>query len=104
MSRKDNCLNNSVMESFFGTLKEECVGEIVYSSHDEASLEIFTYIEIYYNRIRRHSTLGCMSPLHYEQMEDLPNVTFDVVRSPQLSPLETLRKRHCWQTSQACIA
>jgi putative transposase len=63
------------MESFFGTLKEECVGKIVYSSHDEARLELFTYIETYYNRIRRHSTLGYMSPLHYEQMGDLPNVT-----------------------------
>lgn len=63
------------MESFFSTLKEECVGEIVYASHDEARLELFTYIETYYNRIRRHSTLGYVSPLYYEQMGDLTNVT-----------------------------
>ena len=56
------------MESFFGTLKEECVGEIIYSSHDEARLSLFTYMEVYYNRVRRHSTLGYMSPFNYERM------------------------------------
>ncbi len=56
------------MESFVGTLKNECVGSTVYSSHDEARLELFTYIEVYYNRVRRHSTLGYVSPLNYEQM------------------------------------
>lgn len=67
MSRKGNCWDNSVMESFFGTLKDECVGSIIYSSHDEARLALFTYMEVYYNRIRRHSTLGYVSPLNYEQ-------------------------------------
>jgi putative transposase len=56
------------MESFFGTVKEECVGSTISSSHDEARLELFTYIEVYYNRVRRHSTLGYVSPLNYEQM------------------------------------
>ena len=56
------------MESFFGTLKEECVGEIMYSSHDEARLALFTYMEVYYNRVRWHSTLGYVSPLQYERM------------------------------------
>lgn len=55
------------MESFFGTVKEECVGRTIYSSHDEARLELLTYIEVYYNRVRRHSTLGYVSPLNYEQ-------------------------------------
>ena len=56
------------MESFFGTLKDECVGSTVYTSHDEARLALFTYMEVYYNRIRRHSTLGYVSPFKYEQM------------------------------------
>lgn len=68
MSRKGNCWDNSVMESFFGTLKGECVRSTIYSSHDEARLELFTYMEVYYNRIRRHSTLGYVSPFVYEQL------------------------------------
>lgn len=67
MSRKGNCWDNAVMESFFGTLKDECVGSTVYSSHDEARLALFAYMEVYYNRVRRHSTLGYVSPLKYEQ-------------------------------------
>jgi transposase InsO family protein len=70
MSRKGNCWDNSVMESFFGTLKDECVRETLYASHDEARLALFTYIEVYYNRVRRHSTLGYVSPLQYEKMEN----------------------------------
>jgi putative transposase len=70
MSRKGNCWDNAAMESFFGTLKDECVGSTVYSSHDEARLALFTYMEVYYNRIRRHSTLGYVSPLNYEQMKN----------------------------------
>lgn len=68
MSRKGNCWDNATMESFFGIVKDECVGNTIYSSHDEARLALFTYIEVYYNRVRRHSTLGYVSPLIYEQM------------------------------------
>jgi putative transposase len=67
MSRKGNCWDNAAMESFFGSLKEECVGSTIYTSHEKARLAIFTYLEVYYNRIRRHSTLGYVSPLVYEQ-------------------------------------
>jgi transposase InsO family protein len=70
MSRKGNCWDNSVMESFFGTLKDECIGGTFYTSHDEARLALFSYIEVYYNRVRRHSTLGYVSPLQYEKRED----------------------------------
>jgi putative transposase len=70
MSRKGNCWDNAAMESFFGTLKEECVGSTIYVSHDEARLELFTYMEVYYNRVRRHSTLGYVSPLNYEQINN----------------------------------
>ena len=67
MSRKGNCWDNAAIESFFGSLKEECVGSTIYSSHDEARLALFTYIEGYYNRLRRHSTLSYVSPFNYEQ-------------------------------------
>jgi putative transposase len=67
MSRKGNCWDNAAMESFFGSLKDECIGNNIYVSHDEARLTIFTYLEVYYNRIRRHSTLGYVSPFIYEQ-------------------------------------
>ena len=67
MSRKGNCWDNAAMESFFGSLKEECVGNTIFASHEEARSAIFTSLEVYYNRIRRHSTLGYVSPLLYEQ-------------------------------------
>ena len=53
MSRKGNCWDNAAMESFFGSLKEECVGSTIYQSHEEARLALFTYLEVFYNRIRR---------------------------------------------------
>src|SRR5581483_2604979 len=68
MSRKGNCWDNAVMESCFGTLKEECVRNVIYTSQSEARLTIFTYLAVYYNRIRRHSTLGYVSPYVYEQV------------------------------------
>jgi putative transposase len=67
MSRKGNCWDNAAMESFFGSFKDECIGNSIYGSHEEARLAIFTYLEVYYNRIRRHSTLGYVSPFIYEQ-------------------------------------
>ena len=68
MSRKGNCWDNSVMESFFGTVKDECVRSTIYASYDEARIALFTYMEIYYHRLRRHSPLGYVSPFTYEQM------------------------------------
>ena len=67
-SRKGNCWDNAAMESFFGTLKEECVGNQIYPSHEQARQALFEYLEVYYNRQRRHSTLGYVSPLVYEQL------------------------------------
>jgi putative transposase len=66
-SRKGNCWDNAAMESFFGSLKEECVGNQLYTSHKQARQALFEYLEIYYNRQRRHSTLGYVSPFVYEQ-------------------------------------
>jgi putative transposase len=68
ISRKGNCWDNAAMESFFGSLKEECVGSTIYPSHEQARLSLFEYLEVYYNRQRRHSSLGYVSPLMYEQL------------------------------------
>jgi transposase InsO family protein len=66
MSRKGECLDNAVAESFFGTLKTELVDHEDYRSKDEAKKSLFEYIEIFYNRRRRHSYLGYISPVEYE--------------------------------------
>lgn len=65
MSRRGNCHDNAVMESFFSTLKSE-LGER-FESHGEAKMELFDYIEVFYNQKRRHSTLGQISPAEYER-------------------------------------
>jgi putative transposase len=66
MSRSANCYDNAFMESFFGTLKREWVHERRYRTRQEARLSIFEYVEVFYNRIRRHSALGYRSPEQYE--------------------------------------
>jgi len=66
MSRSGNCYDNVFMESFFGTLKREWVHERRYRTRQEARLSIFEYVEVFYNRIRRHSALGYRSPEQYE--------------------------------------
>jgi putative transposase len=66
MSRKGNCWDNACVESFFGTLKRELVYHRRYTTRDEAKQDIFEYIEVFYNRPRRHSTLGYHSPAEYE--------------------------------------
>lgn len=55
------------MESFFGTVKEECVYRSAFASRREARTALFDYLETFYNRIRRHSALGYLSPVLYEQ-------------------------------------
>lgn len=67
MSRKGNCWDNAVAESFFGILKRELVYHETYRTRAEARLSVFQYIEGWYNRRRRHSTLGRISPLAFEQ-------------------------------------
>jgi transposase InsO family protein len=66
MSRKGDCYDNAVMESFFSTLKSECVTG-VYPTRAEARQSIFEYIEVWYNRQRRHSALGYQSPEAFEK-------------------------------------
>lgn len=67
MSRTGNCYDNAPMESFFSTLKVEQVHFQEYESRKEARTDIFAYIEGFYNRIRRHSSLGYLSPVEFER-------------------------------------
>ena len=67
MSRTGNCYDNAPMESFFGTLKTELVYHCHYATRAEAKTAIFEYIEVFYNRFRRHSALGYQSPVVFEQ-------------------------------------
>jgi transposase InsO family protein len=69
MSRKGNCYDNAMMESFFGTVKEECVERHSYLTRQEARQAIFSYIETFYNRKRCHSALGYVSPMTYEEQK-----------------------------------
>jgi putative transposase len=67
MSRVGDCYDNAAMESFFSTLKGECVQRHCFQSRQEARQTIFEYTECFYNRIRRHSTLKYLSPAAYEE-------------------------------------
>jgi len=65
MSRRGNCYDNAVMESFFSTVKSELREH--FESNGEAKMELFDYIEVFYNQRRRHSTLGQISPAAFER-------------------------------------
>jgi putative transposase len=67
MSRSGNCWDNAVMESFFSTLKTERTAGKHYATRDAARADVFDYIERFYNPIRRHSTLGYVSPMQFER-------------------------------------
>ena len=66
MSGKGNCYDNAVMESFWGTLKNEWVNYQKYQTRSQACTDIFSYIEGFYNTVRLHSTLGYLSPAEFE--------------------------------------
>ncbi|PHS30082.1 MAG: hypothetical protein COA95_10035 [Methylophaga sp.] len=67
MSAKGNCHDNAVAESFFNTLKTELINGKIYQTIEHAKRSIFEYIEVFYNRIRRHSTLNYQSPENFEK-------------------------------------
>jgi putative transposase len=67
MSGVGQCWDNAVVESTFGSLKRELVHHETYATREEAKASVFEYIEVFYNRIRRHSTLGYVSPAEYER-------------------------------------
>ena len=69
MSRKGNCWDNAVAESFFGVMKTELVYHERYEGHQDTLHSIFEYIEVFYNRQRRHSTLGYLCPAEYEKQK-----------------------------------
>lgn len=68
MSRTGDCYDNAAMESFFSTLKGECVNRHRFQSRAQARQTIFEYTECFYNRLRRHSTLTYLSPTAYEEL------------------------------------
>ena len=67
MSRRGNCHDNAVMESFFSTVKFELADQ--FASHGDAKMELFDYIEVFYNQRRRHSTIGRISPAAFERAQ-----------------------------------
>jgi transposase InsO family protein len=67
MSRRGDCWDNAPMESFFASLKKELVHDADFTTREQARAELFEYIEVFYNRARRHSALGYLSPDEYER-------------------------------------
>ena len=67
MSRRSNCWDNAVAESFFSSLKEERIPKRIYKTRDLARTDVFDYIEVFYNRTWRHSHLGGVSPEAFER-------------------------------------
>jgi putative transposase len=67
MSGSGNVWDNAAMESFFSSLKTERIGRKIYRTRDAAKADVFDYIERFYNVVRRHSTIGYLSPVQFEQ-------------------------------------
>ena len=67
MSRRGDCWDNAVAESFFASLKLELVYQVQWQTRAEARTAIFEYLELFYNRRRRHSSLGYLSPVEFER-------------------------------------
>ena len=67
MSRRGNCYDNAVVESFFATLKVELGDDIDWADARDAQRDLFEFIEVWYNRQRRHSSLDYLSPVAYEE-------------------------------------
>jgi transposase InsO family protein len=68
MSRTADCYDNAAMESFFHSFKSECIDDGTFQTRAQARSSTFEYIETFYNRVRRHSTLHYLGPLEYEQL------------------------------------
>ncbi|MEO1036158.1 MAG: IS3 family transposase, partial [Pseudomonadota bacterium] len=73
MSRRGNCWDNAVAESFFSSLKKERIKKRIYKTREMARADIFNYIEMFYNPVRRHSHLGGVSPEAFETASFLGN-------------------------------
>jgi putative transposase len=70
MSRSGNVWDNAAMESFFSSLKTERIKGQLYRTRDAARADVFDYIERFYNTIRRHSTIGYLSPVNSKRRSD----------------------------------
>jgi putative transposase len=81
MGSKGVCWDNAVAETFFATLKKELIHRRSWPSREELRREVFDYVELFYNPVRRHSTLGMLSPVAYEAAASSP--------TPPLEPLTT---------------
>lgn len=68
MSRKGNCWDNAVVERFFRSLKSERTNHVLYDGRERATQDVFHYIELFYNKWRKHSYLGYVSPIQYENL------------------------------------
>ena len=79
MGSRGDCFDNAVAESFFATLKKELIHGRSWPSKAELRTEVFEYIEIFFNRHRRHSTLGFLSPA---QFEDQPPTMIEKITTP----------------------
>jgi putative transposase len=75
MSRKGDCWDNAPMESFFHTLKTELVMHCDYKTRDDARASLFDYMEVFYNRQRRHSSICYEAPLPFEAMQSPDKVS-----------------------------
>jgi len=73
MSKKGDCWDNAVVESFFATLKTELVTGADWPTREAARAAVFEYLEIWYNRCRLHSSLGYLTPMAYELMQTTKN-------------------------------
>ena len=74
MSRRGNCWDNALAESFFGTLKKEMIQGEKYRTRQQAVSAVFEYIEVFYNRQRRHSKRGYQSPVEFEDKNQKPSL------------------------------
>ena len=82
MSRRGNCYDNAVVESFFSSLKKERVRGRTYLTREEARADIFDYIKVFYNRRRRHSKLGMLSPVEFEEVKSESKCVYEIGGSP----------------------
>ena len=75
MSRRRNCWDNALAESFFGTLKKELIQGERYRTRQQAVSAVFEYIEVFYNRQKKHSKLGYQSPIEFEDKNQKPSLS-----------------------------
>jgi len=71
MRRRGNCNDNAVVESFFSLLKRERIRRRTYKTRDEARQDVFDYIEMFYNPIRKHVRGGMLSPVEFEPQKNM---------------------------------